>query len=134
MKDKTKPWIELASKDLIAAETLKNDESLNNLVLFHCQQSIEKSFKALFEENDLRIPRIHSTLKLYTDIMAAGLNINLLVKNEDLVFIDDVYLDTRYPGGTGLLPSGFPTNKEKSRGLEITRKILGDVKKILLLD
>lgn len=68
MKENSKPWMDFARQDLLAAEKLQTDETLSNIALFHCQQCVEKSLKALYEENEKHIPRIHSTLKLTTDI------------------------------------------------------------------
>ena len=43
----------LADKDIKAAKKLVNDDYLANIVLFHCQQCIEKSLKAILEESNL---------------------------------------------------------------------------------
>ena len=34
------------------------------MAAFHCQQSIEKSFKAVFEEHEQIVPRIHDLVAL----------------------------------------------------------------------
>ena len=47
MKKQVKDWILLADQDLNASEILiKNEYPLTNIVAFHCQQTIEKYFKA----------------------------------------------------------------------------------------
>ncbi len=38
--------------------------------------------------------------------------IALPVTADELDFTDDVYIDTRYPGNFGILPSGFPKKDE----------------------
>jgi HEPN domain-containing protein len=131
VKEKTKSWMDFAKQDIAAAEKLNVDELFSNIVLFHCQQCIEKSLKALFEENDLHVPRIHATIKLHAEIRKAAPAVPCLAEKEDFSFIDDIYLDTRYPGGMGLLPSGHPTPKETSRGIVIARKVFGGVSAIL---
>ncbi|MCD4695161.1 MAG: HEPN domain-containing protein [Bacteroidales bacterium] len=40
MKEITKSWYQFAQKDLLAAKKLLETESLGNMALFHCQQSI----------------------------------------------------------------------------------------------
>lgn len=131
MKEKTGAWMEFAERDLSAAEELSADELFSNIVLFHCQQCIEKSLKALYEENEMHIPRIHSTFKLFKDLNKLSLLTQDFIKSEDLIFIDDVYLDTRYPGGVGLLPSGFPTIDETTSGLKIARYVFERVSHVL---
>ena len=65
MKDNTKSWLEFAGKDLQGAEKLLDENGLENLVLFHCQQTIEKVLKAVLAEHNVRVPRIHGTRTLY---------------------------------------------------------------------
>ena len=56
MKKQVEDWILLADKDLYAAEILlKDDNTLTNIVAFHCQQTIEKYLKAFLIENDVHI-------------------------------------------------------------------------------
>ncbi len=50
MKQTTKDWLLIAEEDLLAAKKLSQEEHLSNLVSFHCQQGIEKYFKAVIEE------------------------------------------------------------------------------------
>ncbi len=64
MKASTQQWLEYAKADLVNCERILDDEFLTNIVAFHSQQAVEKRFKALFEENDLTIPRIHSLIRL----------------------------------------------------------------------
>jgi HEPN domain-containing protein len=42
-----------------------NEECLTNIVAFHCQQAIEKYFKAYILEHDKPLLKIHDLLKLY---------------------------------------------------------------------
>jgi HEPN domain-containing protein len=130
MKAKTRAWIDFARRDLAAAEKLDSDESFSNIVLFHCQQCIEKSLKALFEEHDLPVLRINATVKLHAELRKAIPSIPCLAENADFGFIDDVYLDSRYPGGRGMLPSGLPTRNETARGLRIARRVLAGAERI----
>jgi len=65
MKKQAEEWITLADKDLYAAEIMfKEDYSLTNIVAFHCQQAIEKYFKAFLIENDAPLIRTHDLIKL----------------------------------------------------------------------
>ena len=66
MKQQTSAWLEFAARDLAAAKKLLDDEYVANIVLFHCQQCVEKSLKAILEESNQDVPRIHGVNKLYT--------------------------------------------------------------------
>jgi HEPN domain-containing protein len=88
MKKGTMEWLEFAKRDLEAAKSLVNNNYLANIVLFHSQQCIEKSFKAFLEEHGIKIPKIHSVIKLYT-MIAEAINVSLAIKEDEL---DIVYL------------------------------------------
>ena len=90
-------------------------------MLFHSQQCIEKLFKGILEANSKDVPRIHNTKKLYE--LVAGL-IDKPVEVNDLLFIDSVYIESRYPASLGLLPGGHPTLKESKKAIEIVQKVL----------
>jgi HEPN domain-containing protein len=55
MRAKTKQWLEFAQTDLRSCENNLNDEFVTNVVAFHAQQAVEKTFKALIEEKGIRI-------------------------------------------------------------------------------
>jgi HEPN domain-containing protein len=130
MKEKTKSWMEYAFKDLSAAQELLNRDDLFNIVVFHSQQAIEKLFKAVLEENDLPVPKIHSVLKLYS-LMTEKIHIDPFVTDTELNKIDDIFIDTRYPGGSGLLPGGMPGEEEAKEILSIAEKAYSNIKDIL---
>ena len=46
-----------------------------------------------------------------------------------LNLVDDIYIDTRYPSGIGLLPSGFPSKEESAELLVIAEQIYNNVVK-----
>jgi HEPN domain-containing protein len=108
MKEITKEWLSAANDDLKAAMTLLSDASLTNLVAFHTQQCIEKSFKALAEENSIHIPKTHDLIKLHILIhdMIPYIEMEILYK------VNELYIDSRYPGDLGLMPDGKPTLQE----------------------
>ncbi|OHD83637.1 HEPN domain-containing protein [Sulfuricurvum sp. RIFCSPLOWO2_12_FULL_43_24] len=114
-------WIEFAKKDYYALKKLDGDEYLTNIVLFHAQQCIEKLFKGIIEESGADVPRIHNTKKLY-ELIADS--IDHPVDLDDLLYIDSVYIESRYPASFGLLPGGQPTLKESKKAIAIVEKIL----------
>lgn len=120
-------WLVFARQDYLAAKRLMDDECLANIVLFHCHQCIEKVFKGVLEEQDIDIPKIHNTAKLYGLLSQ---HIDSKISLEELEFIDSVYTESRYPATLGLLPNGQPTKEDVKRAIDIVRRIL----KALALD
>jgi len=106
MKDTTKQWLNFAETDLRTCIKLLDDTFLTNVVAFHSQQIIEKSFKAIIEEHGLQLPRIHSLIRLYGVIQNS---ISFSVDNILLQKTDTVYTTSRYPSDLGIMPEGKPT-------------------------
>ncbi len=120
MNSNTKAWLEFARRDYVSAKKLMDDEFLANVVLFHTQQFVEKSLKAVFEELNIEIPKIHSTFKLYKTIKEiTKIDIDFDILEE----IDSIYIESRYPASIGLLPSGFPTKSQAQKVLEKSKAI-----------
>jgi len=130
MKGSTEAWLELAARDLRAAQRLVEDEYVANIVIFHCQQCVEKSLKALLEEAGVDVPRIHGIHRL-SALVEDKAEYLLPLSEEEMDMLDDVYIDTRYPGGLGLLPSGFPSKQEGERFLEIAERVYDAVREFL---
>ena len=125
MKKGAKVWLDFADRDLQAARLLVDREYVSNVVLFHAQQCVEKCLKALLEENGVLVPHIHSVVKLNSLVMEeAGTSLNL--DEDELDLVDAVYIDTRYPSGLGLLPSGFPTREDAREILGIAERVYNE--------
>jgi HEPN domain-containing protein len=60
MKQLTREWLNSAKDDLGTIRHLIEDQLLTNVVAFHSQQAIEKSFKAIMEEEGLYVARTHN--------------------------------------------------------------------------
>lgn len=130
LKETTKDWIELANRDFYAAKTLAAYEYLANVCLFHCQQSIEKLFKAILEGHSLKIPRIHSVTTPFENLPPEFKDISNIEQGE-LELIDNIYIDSRYPGEIGLLPNGLPSKSDAESILRIAEKIFQSVLKYI---
>ena len=68
------------------------------MVCFHCQQAVGKTFKAL-----LAVPRTHNLIRL-RQLCEDALGSELKIDDDALSFLNDIYLDSRYPADLGLLP------------------------------
>lgn len=122
MKEITKSWYQFAQNDLSAAQKLLHDESLGQMVLFHCQQSIKKIIKAHLEENDIEVPKIHNLIRL-NNLLPLHLRTEEEFSIETLEELNSVHIDSRYPGDLGLLPSGYPTIKRVNSIYEKTTQL-----------
>jgi HEPN domain-containing protein len=121
MKIGTSQWLQSANDDLLVIREIIGNELLTNMVAFHAQQAVEKSFKAILEEFQNAVPKIHTleTLlpKVCVYVQFTAISLELL---EDL---DKLYTDARYPGDFGLLPSGKPTIEEAKSFYELAHAI-----------
>lgn len=106
MKPLTAEWLDCAAADLATVEHILDDAALTGIVAFHAQQSIEKCCKALLEESGRPVPRTHDLVRL-TQLLSPN---ELGVLDDGLVIeLSTLYIDVRYPGGFGLLPTGKPS-------------------------
>ncbi|MBN1634210.1 MAG: HEPN domain-containing protein [Ignavibacteria bacterium] len=129
MKEVTKSWIEFAIRDFKAADELRDDESLTNIVLFHLQQTVEKYFKAILEEYEIKIPRVHSIILLYEKI-PSELKSKINITDSELNLLDDIYINERYPSELGILPEGFPTKQRANDIYILVERIVSEITKI----
>ena len=124
MKATTKEWITAAEDDLLSAKKLVDESRLTNIVAFHCQQCLEKSFKGFIEEKDLSFIKSHDLLRL-CDITGIQLPENETIMLET---INEVYIDARYPADLGLMPQGKPTTREALKFIAFTESLFNKIK------
>lgn len=125
MRKATLQWLESAQMDLDSVAQIIALEHLTPVVAFHAQQCIEKCFKAILEEHSKKIPKDHSTLRLYgliKELMAAEVDTGTLTD------LDDLYIESRYPGNLGLLPNGKPALADARQFLEVAEAIYNRIR------
>ena len=103
MKVITQQWLDYAKADLMNCEQIFDNAFLSNIISFHSQQTVEKCFKAIVEENGLKFERVHNLFKLHSIIEPY---ITFEVDLDEIELLDKVYTSSRYPGETGLMPDG----------------------------
>lgn len=108
MKDITREWLKASSDDLTAARHLLSIPELTNLVAFHAQQCLEKAMKAILEEKEAPNIKSHDLIRL-NNLIKEFLSLSDL---QTLKFLNELYVDSRYPGDMGLLPNGKPSFNE----------------------
>ena len=106
MKKQVKNWLNSALDDLNTIKKIGNDETLTNMIAFHAEQAIEKSLKAILEEFESKVPRIHNVIKLKE---LTEKHVLFDVDKQLLLQISEVYSDARYPSDLGLIPTGKPS-------------------------
>ncbi len=121
--DMPREWLKSSKLDLENIQYILEAEHLTSIVAFHAQQSIEKSFKAVIEYQDKKIPKQHDLLKLKNMIADV-----LPVENDDMLdSLNALYLESRYPGELGLLPYGKPILEDAQEFYATALKIFEDV-------
>ncbi len=125
-KFQTIEWLKAEKDDLDSISYLIEVDHLTNIVAFHSQQAIEKSFKAVLEYYGLPLIKTHNLEKLYKQIKDF-IDINY----EQLELINELYIDSRYPSDFGLLPYGKPTLKDAQEFYNFAKEIFYKVCEIL---
>jgi len=120
MKVTTQKWLEFAKTDLKSCENNIHDEFVTNIVAFHSQQTVEKAFKAMLEENEISIPKVHNLTRLYALVEQF---LNETIDLNELDALDNVYINSRYPGEIGIIATGKPTLSESRNLYEIALKL-----------
>lgn len=128
MKESTKEWLESAKTDLRCCENNLHDEFVTNIVAFHSQQAVEKAFKAVLEEHDITIPKIHNLNRLFSMVEQF---LKISVEPSKLDLLDEVYTSSRYPLGAGMMENGKPSLDECNELYKIAVKIFSIIEKIL---
>ena len=93
MKKITEDWLNAGDDDLRAVRKLLDDEYLYHIAAFHCQQAIEKYFKAIIEECNLEFIKTHNLGNLSGQIIDI---VNMSIDHEIIEKLDSLYIDARY--------------------------------------
>lgn len=120
MKPITRAWLESADDDIRAMEQMLDLADLTNIVAFHAQQTVEKTFKAIIEEREIGFVKTHSLIRLYTLVQPYH---GLVGDMDMLERLDSVYTEARYPDEMGLLPFGKPTLYESDHFYKFSTEI-----------
>jgi HEPN domain-containing protein len=124
MKKEIKEWIDIADKDVQMAKVLLQEGDLTSGVSFHCQQAIEKYFKAYPIDNNWELQKTHNLIKLYAkvkELKDMGLDEKLISD------INIIYMETRYPN-----PYSVPTQAQAKTFLEFTKQVQKTIKQELI--
>ena len=98
MKPATAEWVSKAEGDFATAgRELRARKNPNyDAVCFHAQQCAEKYLKAVLQENERHIPKIHNLIELM--LLCEELDGSFEMLRSDLVVIERYSVRVRYPG------------------------------------
>jgi HEPN domain-containing protein len=98
MNPLTLEWIEKAEGDYLTAQREYRARKAPNYdaVCFHAQQASEKYLKAVLQEHDKSIPRIHSLAELLA--LISKIDSSYLMIQVDLNIMETFAVQFRYPG------------------------------------
>jgi len=106
--------------DLDNISKIFHEKHLTPVAAFHSQQAIEKSLKALMEEHQIEFRKTHDLVYLHKIIKK---HFDLKIDIGTLRAINELYIDSRYPGEFGLLPDGKPTVEDAEKFYEFAKSI-----------
>lgn len=127
MNPGTERWLSFANADIKTASKLFEDRDLAGIICFHCQQAIEKGLKAVLHEYNVAIPKTHSLVKLF-NLVPPEVKDKFPVNEYDLIPVDKVYIDSRYPIDMGLLPFGMPDIDDAGSIYAVAQNVLDIIK------
>lgn len=107
--DKYNEWFVMAQKDLRSALILFEHDADNEIVCFHCQQTLEKYLKGYLIAMTGALQEGHSLLKLCKKAMLQDRGFNVFLK--DMAFVNVFYIETRYPAVDPLIVSRQDTEE-----------------------
>lgn len=122
MKETTKAWLKFAKSDFITKDQLLNVKGTELNFAFHCQQAIEKLFKAILVENDILPPKIHDLQRLFY-LLPEDIKSQLSCCEPELEILNVIYIDSRYPSDYVLLPNAFISKEDLVKINESTNNL-----------
>jgi len=109
-------WIELADQDEASARFLLDMRPMPlEVICFHCQQSVEKSLKALMAKHGMEIPRTHDLLELLDLVVSLAPEVASL--EPMLLNLNDFSVVVRYPSHVSL------EEQDAIKALEAVKKV-----------
>ncbi len=120
-------WLKASYSDIVVLDKIFLDDFITHITAFHSQQSVEKSFKAILEYHERKVPKKHDLLML-KDLVQSYISVD---SEEILDDLNDLYIESRYPGSFGLLPCGKPTLEDAKKFYDFANEFFSRVCKLL---
>jgi len=123
--DKYNEWFIMAQKDLRSAKILFDHDADNEIVCFHCQQTLEKYLKGYLIAVTGELQEGHNLLKLCKKGMQHDNEFNQFLK--DMAFVNAFYIETRYPALDPLVVS----KEDTEECFRIVDRVLARIKELI---
>jgi HEPN domain-containing protein len=119
-------WLEKASADLASSEVLLASGIRSQLhqVLFHCQQTIEKSLKSFLVWNQVTFRWTHDIAEIGNQCIQIDKSLDALIA--EVKYLSDYAWEYRYPG-----EDTEPSKAEAKAGLVAAKKVFREILKKL---
>mgnify|MGYP003318884384 CR=1 FL=1 len=96
LKQKVADWQEKADHDLRSVNLIRKDYPLmTDILLFHCQQALEKSFKAFLVTNQVEFEQVHDLQYLCN--LCSDIDSSLKTMEKECVTLTSFAVRIRYP-------------------------------------
>jgi len=123
-------WLKSSYGDIVTLKKIVSDDFITHVTAFHAQQCIEKSLKAILEYHGKPVPMKHDVLML-KDLVDSY----IVLSEEDLLDdLNELYIESRYPGSFGLLPHGKPSLEDAREFYDFALETFNKVCAILNID
>ena len=119
MRDSSRQWVAFADENLSAARLLL-DHLLLNACLHNIQQAVEKYLKAILIHFEKPFKKTHSIRELI--IILSRHDIHIEISEDDVDFLDSIYLPSKYPLGSAL-PDFYPDEAICKNALTVAEHI-----------
>lgn len=129
MKSITADWHRSAQADLETIDAILGKPNLTAMVAFHAQQCVEKCLKALIEEFDIDVGKTHNLLVLKSAVERKH---SVDLDEDTLSLLNKLYIDSRYLGEFGLLPTGAPTLDDAAEFARFARDAMRKTKRLVV--
>jgi len=131
MRRATEEWLVSAQDDLETIAELIDNRRLTHVVAFHAQQCVEKCFKAVLEEREQAVPAIHNLITLLGRLEDEAIE---PIDEDVLARLNQLYIESRYPGERGLLPEGKPLTEEARHFQQFAKSVYERIRNTLQAD
>jgi HEPN domain-containing protein len=122
-----KEWLVFAEKSLETAKLLYRENHYTDVIAVDIHQTIEKSFKAVYAYNGIKIPRVHALEVLY-HYVSEYINFRD-IDTKDIMIISDYYMTERYPGPRYFMPD----RDEIKKSMLMAENIMYQIRKFIEL-
>lgn len=128
MKKLAESWLRYARADLSVAGQITGSVDVLALAAFHCQQTLEKSLKALLVLGGVEPPRVHDLPRLWAQVE----RLYDLPENLDVLRLaNEYYVDTRYPTTVDVSDDPDLTGADLAEMIEYTSMVVETADRII---